>query len=144
MTRIVVGVDGSEGSRRALRWALEEARLRHAVLDAVHVVPAPPLLADPVVFPPPPEEQLRAEGGRVLDEMLAGLETRDVEVQRIVAVGGAARVLCEASRGADLLVVGSRGLGGFKGLLVGSVAQQAIAHASCAIALIVPGRHPRE
>lgn len=138
MARIVVGVDGSDRAGRALRWALAEARLRHADLDLVHAVSEPLPLADPVIFPPIPVEDLKAGGLKVIDQALAGLERDGVAIERIAAVGGAARILCESAIGADLLVVGSRGLGGFRGLLVGSVTQQVVAHSPCPVVVVVP------
>jgi nucleotide-binding universal stress UspA family protein len=138
MGRIVVGVDGSEGSRRALRWAVREARLRGADLDVVCAVAEPHAWADPVLFPPAPTEDLRGQGLALLDEVLAGIDLAGVPVERISAVGGGARVLLEAAIGADLLVVGSRGRGGFKALMLGSVAQQAVTHAACPVVVVVP------
>lgn len=138
MGRIVVGVDGSDGSRRALRWALTEARLRGADLDVVCAVAEPRPWVDPVLFPPPPVEDLCGLGRATLDEILAGFDLAGVHVERIAAVGGGARVLLEAAVGADLLVVGSRGRGGFRSLMLGSVAQQVVAHAACPVVVVVP------
>ena len=142
MARIVVGIDGSDRARRALRWALGEARLRHADLDVVHAVSEPRTFADPVLFPPIPIADLKTEGLKVVDQALAGLDGGHVGIERIAAVGGAARILCDAAIGADLLVVGSRGLGGFRGLLVGSVTQQVVAHAPCPVVVVVPEDRP--
>lgn len=149
MGRIVVGVDGSDGSRRALRWALGEARLRGADLDVVCAVAEPRPWVDPVLFPPPPAEDLCGQGRAIVDEVLGGIDLAGVHVERISAVGGGARVLLEAAVGADLLVVGSRGRGGFRSLMLGSVAQQAVTHAMCPVVVVVPehrtsssSRHP--
>lgn len=87
MGKIVVGVDGSAGSRSALRWAFAEA---------------------------------------------------PIPVSTLVAEGNAARALLDASEGADLLVVGSRGHGGFTGVLVGSVSQQCVNHAKCPVVVVHP------
>lgn len=141
MGRIVVGVDGSYGSRRALRWAVREARLRQTDLDVVCAVAEPHPWADPVIFPPPPTEDLCAHGRTLVDEVLAGFDLVGVHVERITAVGGGARVLLEAALGADLLVVGSRGRGGFKARLLRSVAQQVVTHAACPVAVVVPEGH---
>ncbi|MCA1782170.1 MAG: universal stress protein [Intrasporangiaceae bacterium] len=138
MARIVVGIDGSDRARRALTWALGEAQLRQANLDVVHAVSEPLPFADPVIFAPIPVDDLRAEGLKVIDQALTGLDDGRVEIERIAAVGGAARILCEAAMGADLLVVSSRGLGGFRGLLVGSVTQQVVSHAPCPVVVVVP------
>lgn len=138
MGRIVVGVDGSDGSRRALRWAVREARLRAADLDVVYAAAELHPWVDPGLFPPLPTEDLCAQGRAVLDEFLAGIDLAGVHVERISTVGGGARVLLEAAIGADLLVVGSRGRGGFKALMLGSVAQQAVTHAACPVVVVVP------
>jgi nucleotide-binding universal stress UspA family protein len=142
VTRIVVGVDGSEQALRALRWAVEEARGRDAALAVVHVVPRPVNLADPILLPPPPEHDLEARGLEVIDQALAQVETDDLEVERAVVPGHAAWALCEAATDADLLVVGARGLGGFRGLLVGSVTHQVVAHAPCPVVVVVPETRP--
>ena len=138
MGTIVVGVDGSSGSREALRFAVEEARLRNAALRVVtawHVSPmaysggfAVPV--DPHDF----EESAKAVG----KEALASLreETVGVVVERLAKEGQAAQVLLQEARGADLLVVGSRGHGGFAGLLLGSVSQQVAHHASCPVVIV--------
>ena len=138
MSRIVVGVDGSEHASRALRWAAEDARRRGAELEVVHAVPIPINLADPILLPPPSEHDLRKAGQQVIAEALAEVSVEDLVVERTVTTGQAASALCDAARGAELLVVGSRGLGGFKGLLVGSVTHQVIAHAPCPVLVVVP------
>lgn len=141
MARIVVGVDGSTNGERALRWAIDEARLRGAQLELVTSVP-PARMFDAVTAARSREE-LEADATslleRVLDEVvLPSVDTREVEVQRTVRTGSAAEVLVETAQGADLLVVGARGHGGFAGLLVGSVAQQVVAHAPCPVVVVVP------
>jgi nucleotide-binding universal stress UspA family protein len=138
MSRIVVGVDGSEDSKRALACAIHEAGLRDATLDLVYAVPEPIMLGDPVMMPPPPRDRLREEGLAVIDEVMAHIDTGDVTTEPIAAMGSPASVLCEVAKGADMLVVGSRGLGGFRGLLLGSVTQQVVAHATCPILVVVP------
>ncbi len=145
MARIVVGVDGSEQATRALARALIEARLRGAELDVVHAVPEPLMFADPVLAPPPPPERLREAGARLIEQALAEVDTEGIDIERVVAVGHTSRVLCDVAKGADLLVVGSRGHGGFRGLLVGSVTHQVVAHAPCPVLVVVPdARNGRE
>jgi nucleotide-binding universal stress UspA family protein len=150
---IVVGVDGSEGSIAALRWALDEARLRGARLRVVHAVgSALPLgdvgvghagIAAPAVLASEDVERLaaaaRSEGERVIGASLdaAGATAGD-DVERVVVEGPAARVLIETGRGSDLLVVGSRGRGGFAGLLLGSVSQQCVQHPPCPVVVLPP------
>jgi nucleotide-binding universal stress UspA family protein len=145
MARVVVGVDGSEHAARALTRAVEEARLRGAVLDVVHAVPGPVMFADPVLAPPPSPERLREAGAKLVEQALTGVDIEGLETARVVAVGHTSRVLCDVAADADLLVVGSRGYGGFRGLLVGSVTHQVVAHAPCPVLVVVPegrrGRH---
>jgi nucleotide-binding universal stress UspA family protein len=135
---IVVGIDGSEESKRALRWALEEARVRKSRVLAVHAwtyqfaagagyLPT----ADPEFLP-----SVEGEAAQVLDEALAEVGTEGVEVERLVVEGPPAATLVDAAGGADLLVVGSRGRGGFSGLLLGSVSQQCAHHAPCPVVIV--------
>ena len=138
MSRIVVGVDGSEHAARALRCAVTEAQLRGATLDVVHTVPEPYLIGDAMLVPLPSRDELRAEAVAVIDHLLTEVDVGDVQTESIGAVGNAASVLCDAAKGAELLVVGSRGLGGFRGLLLGSVTQQVVAHSPCPILVVVP------
>jgi nucleotide-binding universal stress UspA family protein len=138
MSRIVVGTDGSDRSRRAIRFALEEARLRDADLEVVHAIPEPYMIVDPVISPPPPREGLREAGLELVERSMSGLPTQGVTIEPIAAFGNPSQVLCEVAQGADLLVVATRGLGGFRGLLLGSVTQQVVAHASCPVLVVVP------
>jgi nucleotide-binding universal stress UspA family protein len=146
MPRIVVGVDGSEGAAKALHWALGEARLRGASLRVVHAWSVPLVLsipsADAFGIPEPAEsmQQVRAalhkEADEILERSLQGIEADDVEIDGEVVEGKPARMLIDAATGADLLVVGSRGLGGFTGLLLGSVSQQCAHHAHCPVVIV--------
>lgn len=141
MARIVVGIDASEHARRALEWAIEEARLRGASLELVHAFPTPELIGMSMVLTLPSDEELRSAADQVLDETLAAVGgAPGVETTMTVRAGGAASVLTEVARGADLIVVGARGLGGFRGLLLGSVTQQVVAHAPCPVVVVTPGR----
>lgn len=141
MSRIVVGIDTSPDAERALSWALEEARLRDAKLELVHAYPTPELTALPMVVTLPNDEELRAGAQDVLAQALEAVGgAGDVEVVRTVRAGGAASVLTQAAEGADLLVVGARGLGGFRGLLLGSVSQQAVAHSPCPVVVVTRTR----
>ena len=139
MARIVVGVDASMESVKAMRWALEEARLRGADIEVVHAYPTPELAALPAVVTLPSDDELTAAAMSVIEEVLAEVGVSDdVEVIRTVRAGGAASVLCEVAQGADLMVVGARGLGGFRGLLLGSVSHQVVAHSPCPVVITVP------
>lgn len=138
MGRIVVGIDSSADSARALRWALEEAVLRDAELDLVHAYPTPEIVALPAMVTLPTDDELRAGAQEIVDRALADVGgPGDVPVTTTLRAGGSARVLCEVAEGAELLVVGARGLGGFRGLLLGSVSQQVVAHAPCPVVITV-------
>lgn len=141
---IVVGVDHSPGARAALNFALEEARLRQAALRVVHAWQFGYIGATGM------EGLLPAVGGELrdfrdaaevaLDATLedAHAEKGDVKIERRVVEGAPAAVLVEESRDADLLVVGSRGLGGFAQLLLGSVSQQCAHYAECPVVIVRP------
>lgn len=130
--RIVVGVDGSPGGRRALEWALDEARRRDAVLEVVHAWTYPP-----TEFTVAPEE-FAVAAAEVITEAVEEAADIDpsVAVKSEVRQQPAAPALVELSKGADLLVVGSRGRGGFAGLLLGSVSQQCVNHAHCPVVVV--------
>jgi nucleotide-binding universal stress UspA family protein len=139
---IVVGVDHSAGAKAALRFALEEARLRQATLRVVHAWQFGYIGATGL------EASLPAAGGQLedfrqgasaaLDATLRDVvdDTDGVAIERRVDQGTPAGVLVEESRGADLLVVGSRGHGGFAQLLLGSVSQQCAQHAFCPVVIV--------
>lgn len=141
MNVIVVGVDHSPGARAALVFADEEARLRGATIHAVHawqygyigyVGPEsrlPPVGAD--------IDELHTAAATALEASVReALPDTDVPIELQAIQGAPASVLVEASRDADLLVVGSRGHGGFVGLLLGSVGQQCAHHAECPVVIV--------
>jgi nucleotide-binding universal stress UspA family protein len=143
---IVVGVDGSEPSREALRWAAAEARLRDARLVAVHVwtfVPPTPI-GEPGMIPMPPGDyagQLEAERAAAqaeLEEALAGAfpDGTSGEIETKLAEGDAAEQLAAEATGADLLVVGSRGRSGIASVLLGSVSSHLVSHAPCPVVVV--------
>jgi nucleotide-binding universal stress UspA family protein len=138
MHRIVVGVDGSDSSLGALRWAVDVARLTGAEIDAVQAWSHHALTYAPGMRTPPmlASDDLVADATATLDRACDALNERDVVVNRIVEEGPAARCLLQTAQGADLLVVGSRGRGGFAGLLLGSVSQQCALHAPCPVVII--------
>ncbi len=141
MDRIVVGLDESEGSHRALEWAIEEAGLRDATLRAVHAVPSSqtyfPYSAVGFEDAQRRAEEAQQEAQQALDKLLAEATAgKDVTVERATPVGLPADELVRESRDAELLVVGSRGRGGFRGLLLGSVSQQVVQHAHCPVVVI--------
>ena len=136
---IVVGVDGSGQSREALRWALEEARLRGTGVHVVHAWSLPIGGVSPGLgasFDAELLDGLRRDAEQLVERVLADVADAGVELESSVAEGPAAPALVEAADGADLLVVGSRGHGGFAGLLLGSVSQQAAHHAPCPVVIV--------
>jgi len=138
--RIVVGVDGSDASKAALAWAADEAELRGTDVLALLAwmptvaVPGPWPAMVPVRVPQEVEESASATLAAVVDEVLG--EEPKVEVVERVVHGAAASALVEAAGSAELLVVGSRGLGGFTGMLLGSVSHQCAQHASCPVVIV--------
>jgi len=139
---VVVGVDGSAGAKEALRWALREGRLRNSPVRVVHawtfgytywggeLEPYTSLGFD--------LSDLQRAAEDLLERALVDVEdeTEGVEIERQVAQGPAAEVLVELVAPSDLLVVGSRGHGGFAGLLLGSVSQQCVHHAPCPVVVV--------
>ncbi|MBY5161942.1 universal stress protein [Salsipaludibacter albus] len=135
--RIVVGVDGSDQSRAALARALEEARLRDAMVEAVHAW-SPPIYWGGLeygVSQLPTRTEVEDAAAARLDEVLASFP-EDVVIEPLVVEGSPARVLVDLSQGADLLVVGSRGRGGFAGLVLGSTSHGVVGHAHCPVLVV--------
>jgi len=148
MSGIVVGVDGSAGSKQALEWAAAEARVRHVPLTLVHAWYPPFSVYGSFGWAGADAEALSALDALARDRLAAirdgssaALEGLDVEA--VVVEGLAAPTLLEAAAEADLLVVGTRGHGGFVGLLLGSVSQECAHHSPCPI-VIVPSAPPPE
>ena len=135
MERIIVGVDGSEAAHRALEWAIQEARQRGATVEAIHAWHQP-FVGGYNYLGELPLGDYVTDAQAVLDAALAAVDTTGVTVEGRIVAGGASQVLVEEAKGAALLVVGSRGRGGFSGLLLGSVSQQAAHHAPCPIVII--------
>jgi nucleotide-binding universal stress UspA family protein len=136
--RIVVGVDGSEHSHRALRWALEEAKLRHLGCTVVHAWHYSAAAANPYVGMPVPEVEDAAH--QALQQDLALTTGSGVEVEGRLVEMSAADALIEASEGAEMLVVGSRGRGGIAAAVLGSVSSACVRHARCPV-IVVPSPH---
>ena len=136
--RIVVGVDASKESEEALRWAAEYAKCAGARLDVVHAWHIHDERAWIETLPPPAgrTDVARESLSRVVGEFVG--PHPEVVVTTSLVEGHAVRVLCDRARGALLLVVGCRGLGGFDGLLLGSVSAACAAHAPCSVMVVRP------
>lgn len=138
MERIVVGVDGSESAQQALRWAVDEARRRNATVEAVYAWHQP-FVSGYAYMGEMDLGHFEEEARLVLNAAVNGVDASGIPpIEGTLRAGGAAGVLVEAAKGAALLVVGSRGRGGFSGLLLGSVSQQVTHHAPCPIVIIPP------
>jgi len=143
--RIVVGVDGSVPSKAALSWAVEQARLTGAVVEAVIAWEYPATYGYPVpVMDVDWEQQAEQTASQAVAD--AAGHTAPAKLTYKVVEGNAAQVLLDESAGADLLVVGNRGHGGFAEALLGSTGQHCVHHATCPVVVIrdsVTG-HPLE
>jgi nucleotide-binding universal stress UspA family protein len=160
LARVVAGVDGSPLSEEALRWATSQAALIHQDVDAITAWQLPGGFADLVTpadvndadYRIPAEKALLDSVRRVVDARSdltmrpQGPEVVDagtgVTVRLRVVEGHPARVLVDASDGASLLVVGSRGRGGFAGLILGSVSLYCVSHAHCPVVVLRAGARP--
>ena len=145
MPGIIVGVDGSDNSRRALGWAMREAAHHHVPLTVmtVHRDPVRPATRIYWALPAYPEKSFDPELARralqeFVEKVAGEIGETAPEVTVRVAIGEATEELVKASRDADMLVVGSRGTGGFARLLMGSVSSQVTYHAACPV-VVIPG-----
>ena len=142
MGQIVVGVDESPGAQRALEWALAEAAVHNRTVRLVHAIPPVqnlyPYGMGEMVWLDDMNEQAEQAARDLLESAVAnaGGAPDGVSVERVAEFAPAANLLVEQSRGAAMLVVGSRGRGGFTGLLLGSVSQQVVHHADCPVVVI--------
>lgn len=144
MNEIVVGVDGSEESRAALAWAVEEGRLRQAPVLAIHawevpMVPAPTGLVPPSVEVVGDLTELRDGAADLVETMVleVAADAADVEIRPLVVEDKPVNALLDAAEqnDAQLIVVGSRGHGGFVALLIGSTSDQVARHATCPVVI---------
>jgi nucleotide-binding universal stress UspA family protein len=141
MTGIVVGTDGSDHAHRALTWAMKEAAIRHLQLTvlAVHEVAASAWTGNPIILPVDQEdvEKIRRAAEETVAKTMAELGQPQPSSVTVRAVQGfPAHELIEASREADLVVLGSRGAGGFARLMIGSVSSQVVHHAYCPVVVV--------
>jgi nucleotide-binding universal stress UspA family protein len=148
MPGIVVGVDGSAHALRALEWAMREAAIHRADLTVLTVNPA---MASPWTgrrLTMPGEAEAKEQSRQAIDRAVAQAaqaigDQQPVSVTVNVFSGFPARALIDASRDADIIVIGSRGAGGFESLLLGSISSQVTHHAECPV-VIVPSDRPRK
>ena len=136
--KIVVGVDGSEGSRLALHWAIDEAKIRGSAIEIVHTWDFTPPL-DPVggfVFVPDKDFQESAQ--LVVDNLVKSVAelASSTAISTHVERGSASEILMNHAKTAELLVVGRRGHGGFIELIIGSTAAQVSHHAQCPVVIV--------
>jgi nucleotide-binding universal stress UspA family protein len=141
MPGITVGVDGSSHSRRALEWAVREAGLRGAALTvlAVHEVASNYWTGDPELYPAdqPAAEAIRQAAEDAVQKTVSQVGEPGPASVTVRAVSGLpAQELVNASSEADLVVVGSRGGGGFSRLLLGSVSSELVSHAACPVVVV--------
>lgn len=137
--RIVVGLDASETARRALQWAQAAAERRGATLTVVHTWHLPYAAGYPVAGAVLDPALLESDARVTLDHLLEG-ETFSHPVEKVVALGSPSSAILDAAKDAELIVVGSRGLGGFRGMLLGSTSSQLAQHASCPVVVVPPAR----
>jgi nucleotide-binding universal stress UspA family protein len=140
--RIVVGIDGSATARAALRWAVDEAEHRGARVDVVHAWQLPFTGPYPYMEPASDPTRCEDEAQAVLDAAVDGLRTT-VKTEKLLAPGGATSVILDAAEGADLIVVGARGVGGFERLVLGSTSMQVVHHAPCPVVVLPAVPEPR-
>jgi nucleotide-binding universal stress UspA family protein len=138
--KIVVGVDGADSSKAALRWAVHQAELTGSQVEAVIAWQYPPMIGGfgfgPVAAVGINFDEIAA---KALSDAIAEVvldPATPVHISAAVIEGHPAQVLLRAAEGADLLVVGSRGHGGFAGALLGSVSQHCAHHAPCPLIIV--------
>ncbi|MEU3094609.1 universal stress protein [Streptomyces sp. NPDC006967] len=134
--RVVVGVDGSPSSYEALRWAVRYARAAGAVVEGVYAweTPSSAGWAGPAIEPDFDAEQARRRFAEALNAAFPG--ERPPGLRERLVEGDPSEVLIRASEGAELLVVGNRGRGGFARAMLGSVSQRCAQHASCPVVVV--------
>jgi nucleotide-binding universal stress UspA family protein len=140
MPGILVGLDGSSAAHKALEWAVKHATLEHAPLTvlAVHEVAKSAWTGNPIIYPEDraEEDKARQAAQEAVDATVGELGTRPESLTITAVSGQAAEALIDASRDADLVVVGSRGTGGFANLLMGSVSNKVVHHAACPVVVV--------
>ncbi|WP_328320949.1 universal stress protein [Kribbella sp. NBC_00382] len=140
MEKIVVGIDGSEPAQRGLEWAVAEASVRGARLVVVHAWQPSAAVMSPVGATLADPASLADSARSTLADSVASVDQTGLAIapEQVLVQGPAAPALIDAARGSSLLVVGSRGRGGFTGLLLGSVSQQIAQHATVPVVIVPP------
>ena len=138
MARMVVGIDGSEHAIAALRWAIGEAKLRNATIDAIDAWNYPYVAVPGANVPLHPRADQAVDVEVELEQALSAVsaESEGVTINSIVTEGVPAAVLCEAAEGADLLVIGSPGHGSLRERVLGSVGHDVLRHAPCPVVVV--------
>lgn len=137
---IVVGADGSDGSQAAMEWAVTEAQLRHGEILLITAWFYPPLaseVGDGVI-----DDTFKNHAEQILANAVTAISGRGVAVTGKVVENSPAAALLDAAKGADLLIVGSRGRGGFASLLLGSVSSHVVHYSRCPVLVVRPTRGP--
>ncbi|HEX9065283.1 MAG TPA: universal stress protein [Streptosporangiaceae bacterium] len=138
--RVLVGVDGSDSSTAALRWAAHYAQATGSTLTAVLAWHFPSAAGGPPVGVAPASVEAEVEQNRaeLIDKAIeAALGPEPpIAIERKAVYGHPAQVLIDESAGADLLVVGNRGYGGFTGMMLGSVSTHCVTHAHCPVTVV--------
>lgn len=142
--RIVVGIDSSGASLAALEWALDEAQRRQADLEVVHAWTFPGIAVGSyggAALPLLAREDLEKAAEQLVRDRVRDIAGKNeaVKVTTAVEAGHPAEVLLAAAKGADMLVVGSRGHGGFVGMLLGSVSSHVVHHSTCPVVVVPAG-----
>lgn len=133
--KVIVGVDGSPSSNAAMEWAAQEAEIRGAALELIHAWNYPNLGYGGYVAV---LEDFEKDASTLLDEVVASVRSQHPNLKLVSSLlqGPTAQTIMERSKEADMVVVGSRGRGGFSGLLLGSVGQQLVHHCPVPVVII--------
>ena len=144
MPGITVGIDGSDHSQRALEWAIKEAAIRNTPLTvlAVHQVAGNHWTSNPEIYPAdaPEAEKMRQSAQELVQKLIDASGGPGPSVTVRAVSGIAAQELIKASNDSDLVVVSSRGGGGFARLMLGSTSGQVVQHSACPVVVIPSGR----
>lgn len=136
---VIVGIDGAQDSVRALRWAADYARAFDAPLHVFAVFDVPSVFGPYAMTGSQNSTKLQDDARTILSDTVRTTLGEDAQVEQHVVQGHPAAALVAASEGARVVVIGSRGRGGFAGLLLGSVSQHVVAHSRCPVVVTPHG-----